>query len=165
MMKMRIYTDGACSGNPGPGGWGAVILFPKGKQEMSGFESQTTNNRMELKAVIEALKLTISLNHKSISVYSDSAYVVNAINNGWIKNWYNNGWKTVSKDDVKNKDLWIEMIELISNENINIEMIKVKGHSDNIYNNRCDEIARKEIKDNKNNVSCNKIWPLMNWED
>lgn len=157
--KIRVYTDGACSGNPGPGGWGAVIFFKAGKQEISGYEKLTTNNRMELKAVLESLSLVEKLGHTMISVYSDSAYVVNAINNNWIRKWCNNGWQTASNNDVKNKDLWINMIKILRNKSLCISMVKVKGHSNNINNDRCDEIARKEIKEhNHSNTKLN----LMN---
>lgn len=136
-----IYTDGACSGNPGPGGWGAILMYNEHKKEISGALKETTNNIMEITAVIEALKL---LKHKcNVKIYSDSAYVVNAFNNGWIHNWIKNGWKTSGKEPVKNKELWITLYEFTKIHNI--EFIKVKGHSDNEYNNRCDELARNAI--------------------
>ncbi len=136
-----IYTDGACSGNPGPGGWGAILMYNEHKKEISGALKETTNNIMEITAVIEALKL---LKHKcNVKIYSDSAYVVNAFNNGWIHNWIKNGWKTSGKEPVKNKELWITLYEFTKMHNI--EFIKVKGHSDNEYNNRCDELARNAI--------------------
>ena len=136
-----IYTDGACSGNPGPGGWGAILMYNEHKKEISGARKETTNNIMEITAVIEALKL---LKHKcNVKIYSDSAYVVNAFNNGWIHNWIKNGWKTSGKEPVKNKELWITLYEFTKMHNI--EFIKVKGHSDNEYNNRCDELARNAI--------------------
>ena len=136
-----IYTDGACSGNPGPGGWGAILMYNEHKKEISGALKETTNNIMEITAVIEALKL---LKHKcNVKIYSDSAYVVNAFNNGWIHNWIKNGWKTSGKEPVKNKELWITLFEFTKMHNI--EFIKVKGHSDNEYNNRCDELARNAI--------------------
>lgn len=136
-----IYTDGACSGNPGPGGWGAILMYNEHKKEISGALKETTNNIMEITAVIEALKL---LKHKcNVKIYSDSAYVVNAFNNGWIHNWIKNGWKTSGKEPVKNKELWITLYEFTKMHNI--EFIKVKGHSDNEYNNRCDELARNSI--------------------
>ena len=141
MEKVIIYTDGACSGNPGPGGWGAILMYNEHKKEISGALKETTNNIMEITAVIEALKL---LKHKcNVKIYSDSAYVVNAFNNGWIHNWIKNGWKTSGKEPVKNKELWITLYEFTKMHNI--EFIKVKGHSDNEYNNRCDELARNAI--------------------
>jgi ribonuclease HI len=150
-MKIRIYTDGACSGNPGPGGWGAVILFKNDKQEIAGFEFDTTNNRMELKAVLEALRLAIKVVDKDcrIELYSDSAYVVNAIKDKWIKKWQENGWKTKDRNDVKNKDLWLKLLNLLDKHR-NITFIKVKGHSDNVYNNRCDKMARAQVEKIKN---------------
>ena len=139
--NVYIYTDGACSGNPGPGGWGAILMYNEHKKEISGALKETTNNIMEITAVIEALKL---LKHKcNVKIYSDSAYVVNAFNNGWIHNWIKNGWKTSGKEPVKNKELWITLFEFTKMHNI--EFIKVKGHSDNEYNNRCDELARNAI--------------------
>ena len=141
MENVVIYTDGACSGNPGPGGWGAILLYNEHKKEISGALKNTTNNIMEITAVIEALKL---LKHEcNVKIYSDSAYVVNAFKNGWIYNWMKNGWKTSGKEPVKNKELWITLYEFTKLHNI--EFIKVKGHSDNEYNNRCDYLARNAI--------------------
>lgn len=143
MEKILIYTDGACSGNPGPGGWGAILMYKDYKKEISGGSSDTTNNIMEITAVIEALKLLKEPCHSEVEVYSDSAYVVNAFNNGWIYNWKKNNWKTASKDPVKNRELWEMLYELA--KKFNVKFIKVKGHSDNEFNNRCDELARGEI--------------------
>ena len=141
MENIVIYTDGACSGNPGPGGWGAILMYNEHKKEISGANKETTNNIMELTAVVEALKL---LKHEcNVKIYSDSAYVVNAFKNGWISNWMKNGWRTSSKEPVKNKELWMTLYEFTRIHNI--EFIKVKGHSDNEYNNRCDELARNAI--------------------
>ena len=143
MDEVTIYTDGACSGNPGPGGWGAILMYKDIKKEISGGQKNTTNNVMELTAVIEALKL---LKHPCIvSVYSDSAYVVNAFLQKWIVNWQKNNWKTSGKEDVKNKELWQELITLTNTHKVTF--IKVKGHADNEFNNRCDELARNAIKD------------------
>ena len=144
MGKILIYTDGACSGNPGPGGWGAILMYNGIKKEFSGGMKDTTNNIMELTAVIEALKKLKSTCNHEIEIYSDSAYVVNAFNNGWIYNWIKKGWINASKEPVKNKELWQELYDLV--KKYNAKLIKVKGHSDNIYNNRCDELARNEIK-------------------
>lgn len=142
MEKVEIYTDGACSGNPGPGGWAAVLLYKDNKKEISGGKEQTTNNIMEVTAVIEALK---SLKFPcEVTVYSDSAYVVNCFKQGWIYNWQKNNWKTSSKEPVKNKELWEELYGLVQTHKV--EFIKVKGHSDNELNNRCDELARAQIK-------------------
>ena len=141
MDEVIIYTDGACSGNPGPGGWGAILMYKDSKKEISGGNKNTTNNIMEMTAVIEALKL---LKHPcKVKLYSDSAYVVNAFLQNWTKNWIKNNWKTSDKKDVKNKELWQELIELTKIHNVTF--IKVKGHSDNEYNNRCDELARAAI--------------------
>ena len=141
MEKVTIYTDGACSGNPGPGGWGAILMYKGNKKEISGAKKDTTNNVMELTAVIEALKL---LKYPcKVKLYSDSAYVVNAFLQHWVVNWQKNNWKTADKSDVKNKELWQELVDLTNTHNVTF--IKVKGHSDNEYNNRCDELARKAI--------------------
>lgn len=145
-MAVRVYTDGACKGNPGPGGWGAVILFPKKKQVMSGYCKETTNNRMELTAVIEAVQLVLSVGMKTITIHSDSAYVVNAVEKGWLDNWAFNGWKTKTEEDVKNADLWKKLHELMSYKyKAKINFIKVKGHSGDQYNEEADKIARREV--------------------
>lgn len=141
MENVIIYTDGACSGNPGPGGWGAILFYKENKKEISGGQKDTTNNIMEITAVLEALKLLKF--PCNVKLYSDSAYVVNCFNQGWIYNWQMNGWRTASKDPVKNKELWEELYNLTQIHKV--EFIKVKGHSDNEYNNRCDELARKAI--------------------
>lgn len=141
--KVIIYTDGACSGNPGPGGWGAILMYKNAKKEISGGCKNTTNNIMEITAVIEALKcLKIE---SDVQIYSDSAYTVNAFNQKWIYGWIKNGWKTSSGTDVKNKELWQELYSLTQKHKV--EFIKVKGHADNEYNNRCDELARNAIKE------------------
>lgn len=141
MVNVTIYTDGACSGNPGPGGWAAVLLYGDNRKEISGGSKNTTNNIMEITAVIEALKcLKVECEAK---VHSDSAYVVNCFNQGWIYNWRKNNWKTASKEPVKNKELWEELYNLVQKHKV--EFIKVKGHSDVELNNRCDELARAEI--------------------
>ena len=142
MNKVIIYTDGACSGNPGPGGWGAILMYDEMKKEISGGEKNTTNNIMELTAAIKALDcLKFPC---EVELYSDSAYLVNAFNQKWIEGWIKNNWKNSNKEEVKNKELWEKLIDL--NKIHKIKFIKVKGHSDNIYNNRCDELARNEIK-------------------
>lgn len=143
MEEITIYTDGACSGNPGPGGWGAILMYKDNKKEISGGKKDTTNNVMELTAVIEALKL---LKYPcKVNLYSDSAYVVNAFVQKWIFGWQKNNWKTADKKDVKNKELWQELVRLTKIHDVTF--IKVKGHADNEYNNRCDELARKAIKE------------------
>ena len=144
MIKVTIYTDGACSGNPGPGGWGAVLMCNGNIKEISGYNKNTTNNIMEITAVVEALKL---LKYEcEVEIYSDSAYVVNAFNQKWIENWKKNNWKNSNKGDVKNKELWEELDKLVSEHKV--KFIKVKGHADNKWNNRCDELATGEIKKN-----------------
>ncbi len=142
MEKVTIYTDGACSGNPGPGGWGAILMYQGNKKEISGGKKNTTNNEMELTAVIEALKMLKF--PCQVDLYSDSAYVVNAFLQNWIGNWVKNNWKTSSKEPVKNQELWKELYELTKTHQV--KFIKVKGHSDNEFNNRCDELARNAIE-------------------
>ena len=129
-------------GNPGPGGWGAILMFNDIKKEISGGAKDTTNNIMEMTAVIEALKLL--KRECEVEVYSDSAYVVNSFNNGWIYGWMKKGWITSGKEPVKNKELWQELYNLTKQHKV--KFIKVKGHSDNELNNRCDELARSEIE-------------------
>ena len=128
-------------GNPGPGGWGAILMYGNHKKEISGANPNTTNNIMELTAVVEALKLIKF--PCSIKVYSDSAYVINGFTQGWIYNWIKKGWKTADGSPVKNKELWQSLYQFTQIHKI--EFIKVKGHSDNEYNNRCDELARNAI--------------------
>jgi ribonuclease HI len=141
-MVVDIYTDGACSGNPGPGGWAAILAAKGAEKEISGFAESTTNNRMELTAAIEALK---ALNQPcDVNLFSDSSYLVNAFLLKWIDQWKKNGWKNSSKTPVSNKDLWMILDDL--NTRHRIEWIKVKGHSDNEYNNRCDKLAVSEIR-------------------
>ncbi len=147
MKKVIIYTDGACSGNPGNGGWGAILKYGEHEKEISGFEANTTNNRMELKAAIEALK---ALKEPcEVELYSDSAYLVNGFNMGWLNSWKANGWVNSSKEEVKNVDLWKELDRLSKVHKIT--WIKVKGHSDNPFNERCDKLATGEIKKNSHN--------------
>lgn len=142
MENVTIYTDGACSGNPGPGGWGTILMYKDVKKEISGGEENTTNNKMELTAVIEGLKMLKF--PCEVKLYTDSAYVANAFLQGWIYNWHKNGWKTADKKDVKNKELWEELYLLTRTHKV--EFIKVKGHSDNEYNNRCDKLAVEASK-------------------
>ncbi len=142
MKEVEIYTDGACSGNPGAGGWGVVLIYKGIEKELSGFEAQTTNNRMELTAVIEGLKALKKPCH--VKVYSDSAYVINALQKCWLEQWKMNGWaRGKKKEELKNTDLWQELDSLIQNHQV--QWFKVKGHSDNEYNNRCDKLATGEI--------------------
>lgn len=141
MENVVIYTDGACSGNPGPGGWGAILKYNDVEKEISGGSKETTNNIMELTAVIESLKMLKV--ECIVELYSDSAYVVNAFLQKWIYGWMKNGWKTANKQPVKNKELWQQLYSLTQKHEVHFH--KVKGHSDNEYNNRCDELARNAI--------------------
>ena len=142
MEKVIIYTDGACSGNPGPGGWGAILMYKDTKKEISGGKKDTTNNVMELTAALEALKLLKF--PCEVELYSDSAYLVNGFNQGWIYGWQKNSWKNSSKEPVKNKEIWEDIYKMTQKHKV--KFIKVKGHSDNELNNRCDEMARNAIK-------------------
>lgn len=145
-LEVEIYTDGACSGNPGPGGWAAILVAGGREKEVSGKEESTTNNRMEMTAAIEALK---RLNKAcSVHLYSDSAYLVNAFLQGWLISWKRNGWKNSTKQQVSNMDLWLELDRLSSFHRIT--WCKVKGHSDHEYNNRCDALAVAEVVKIKN---------------
>ena len=145
MKNVDIYTDGACSGNPGAGGYCAILLFNGIEKIISGGEDETTNNRMELVAVIEGLS---ALKEPcKVNLYSDSQYVINAVNENWLRNWKDSDWRNTSKKQVKNIDLWQKLIPLI--ERHEVTFIKVKGHSDNEYNNRCDKIAVSIYKKDK----------------
>ncbi len=137
---MRIYTDGACSGNPGPGGWAAVIPLNKNNIIIRGGKAETTNNEMELIAVIEGLKAVDK--PEQVDIYTDSAYVEKAFNEKWIDNWQKNNWKTSKKEDVKNIELWKELLEQTNKHNVTFH--KVKGHSGNKFNELCDKIAVEE---------------------
>ena len=142
MQKVIIYTDGACSDTPGPGGWAAILIYGENKKEISGGSKETTNNIMELTAILEGLKaLKVDC---EVEVYSDSAYSVNAFNEGWIYNWVKNNWKTASGEPVKNKEIWTQIYDLTKKHKVSFN--KVKGHSTDSLNNRCDELARSEIE-------------------
>jgi ribonuclease HI len=138
--KIVIYTDGACSGNPGPGGWGAVLIYGDSEKHISGHESNTTNNKMELTAAIKALK-ALKDTQKEVILYTDSMYVKNGITE-WITGWKKKGWKTTS-GPVKNRELWEELDAL--NNSLLIEWRWVRGHSDSKYNNLADELARLAV--------------------
>lgn len=141
-MDVTIYTDGACSGNPGPGGYGAILMYGEHKKELSGGEAETTNNRMELMGVITALK---ALKRPCmVHLYTDSQYVVNAVEKGWAKKWQANGWMRNKKDRALNPDLWQELLDLLSIHQVTFHW--VKGHAENPYNNRCDELAVAESR-------------------
>ena len=137
-----IYTDGACSGNPGDGGWAAILFYRNFRREVSGAERDTTNNRMELMAVIKGLGMLKE--PCEVTVYSDSQYCVDAFLQGWVYGWQRNGWRTASRDEVKNVDLWKELLSAMRPHKVTF--VKVKGHADNEHNNRCDALAREAIK-------------------
>lgn len=140
MKEVILYTDGACSGNPGPGGYGAILIYNGVEKEISGGEANTTNNKMEMLAVIRGLEMLKE--PCSVSVYSDSAYVVNSIEKGWIYSWKKNGWRKADKKEVKNVDLWERLLKQM--EIHDVKFLKVKGHSTDELNNRCDRLAVKE---------------------
>jgi ribonuclease HI len=148
-MQIRVYTDGACSGNPGPGGWAMVFNTDKQCKTYGGYDVETTNNRMELTAVNQCLKKISK--HKSkddvFEIYSDSAYVINAIVKKWLQGWLKNGWKTKTGDDIKNRDLWeqtIECLQLIETAGQKVTFIKIKGHAGNTFNEMVDKLAKEQ---------------------
>jgi ribonuclease HI len=140
--QVTIYTDGACSGNPGPGGWGCILMYNQHRKESSGGALNTTNNRMEITAALEALKLLKE--PCGVDLYTDSAYLCNALEKKWLDTWSKNGWKTASKSNVENQDLWKELI--VELDRHDVQFHKVKGHADNEYNNRCDKLARDAVQ-------------------
>ena len=140
--QVTIYTDGACSGNPGPGGWGCILMYNQHRKESSGSALNTTNNRMEITAALEALKLLKE--PCRVDLYTDSAYLCNALKKKWLDTWSKNGWKTASKSNVENQDLWKELI--VELDRHDVQFHKVKGHADNEYNNRCDKLARDAVQ-------------------
>lgn len=141
IKQVEIYTDGACSGNPGKGGWCAILIYGGRERVLSGGEAETTNNRMEVYAAIAGLS---ALKERcAVTLYSDSAYLVNAIEQHWLDNWRSHGWTTADRKPVKNRDLWESLSKLLQTHAV--AFVKVKGHADNVYNNRCDEYARAEI--------------------
>jgi len=145
MKQVTLYADGACSKNPGPGGWGTVLIYGDKIKKLSGFQEASTNNIMELTAVIQGMK---ALKEKCrIDIYTDSKYIVDSIKE-WLPNWQKNGWKTSAKKDVKNIDLWKEIIRLT--ELHDVEWHWVKGHNGNLYNEECDKMAKDQIEQNKN---------------
>ena len=142
MKTVTIYTDGACSGNPGPGGWGAVLLYGQHKKEISGGAASTTNNRMELSGVIEALSLLKE--PCVVELYSDSRYVIDALDKGWAVGWRKRGWVKSDKQPALNPDLWEQLLDLAARHQLRCHW--VKGHASNPYNNRCDELAVAESR-------------------
>ena len=142
MKTVTLYTDGACSGNPGPGGWGAILAYQGNEKELSGGESSTTNNRMELTAVIAGLS---ALKEPCIvELYSDSKYVIDGLSKGWAASWQKNGWKKADKKPALNPDLWEKLLELTQIHQMRYHW--VKGHAENEKNNRCDQLAVAESK-------------------
>lgn len=137
MKSIEIYTDGACSGNPGKGGWGAVLVYKNREKEICGGSPDTTNNRMELTAVIEALKVVKE--PCNITLTTDSKYVCDAINKGWVYSWKKNNWKKADRKPALNVDLWTELLELLKKHNVTFNW--VKGHNGHPYNERCDKLA------------------------
>ncbi len=146
MKKVNIYTDGACKGNPGAGGWSAILEYEGREKELCGGEKSTTNNRMELTAAIEGLKALKS--PCVVDLYSDSQYLVNAINKGWLASWKLKGWKKADKSKVLNDDLWKELDELLSTHDVTF--IWVRGHDGHAYNERCDTLASNKAEELQN---------------
>ena len=142
MKRVTIYTDGACSGNPGPGGWGALLRYRQHVRELSGGEANTTNNRMELAAVIQAL--SILKEPCIVDLWSDSKYVIDALTKGWLDSWIKNGWRKADKKAVLNVDLWQRLLPLLEKHELHYHW--VKGHAENEKNNRCDELAVAESR-------------------
>ena len=154
MKKVSFYTDGACSGNPGNGGWAYVECIPTSSgiktHVTSGNKQNTTNNEMELTAVYMALVKSLKAGYECITIYSDSAYIVNAISKGWLCRWRVNGWKTVEGKEIKNKHIWEKMFKLVFEKNLQINMVKVKGHGTDMLNELADNAAveaRKQLGD------------------
>lgn len=139
---VEIYTDGACSGNPGPGGWAAILVARGVEKVISGSVISTTNNRMELTAAIEALKCLKK--HCAVRLYSDSSYLVSAFTQGWLENWNRKNWRNSAGDPVSNPDLWQELLQ--ASRLHALEWIKIKGHSGHAFNERCDKLAVDEIR-------------------
>ena len=142
MKNVTIYTDGACSGNPGPGGWGAILKYGRHEKELSGGEAITTNNRMELTAVITALEMLKE--PCKVKLYSDSRYVVDAVNLGWAKAWQAKGWKRSKNEEARNPDLWERLLAQL--EKHDVSFVWVKGHNGHPYNERCDALAVKQTE-------------------
>ena len=141
---VSVYTDGACSGNPGPGGWAAILVAGQRERELSGRESQTTNQRMELMAAIGGLRALKRACR--VTLYSDSAYMINGLTQRWYVTWRKNGWLNSQREPVKNRDLWEELVALIEDKGHEVTFGKVKGHSGHAYNERCDALARAAIR-------------------
>jgi len=153
MKEVVIYTDGACSGNPGPGGWGTILIYNEHVRELSGGEPETTNNRMELTAVIKGLELLKE--SCNVTVYSDSKYVVDGIAKGWAKSWKSRGWIKSDKKPALNPELWERLLGLLDKHTVNF--IWVKGHAENEYNNRCDKLAVEQSNHFKKNDNIREL--------
>lgn len=153
MKKVTVYTDGACSVNPGVGGWAAVLIYKNTKKEISGGELNTTNNRMEISAALNAL--TALKEPCEVDLYTDSSYLCNTYSNGWIFNWLRKDWKKSDNKPVENRDLWERMLKLTNIHKVSWH--HVKGHADNEFNNRCDELARAEIKKLKKQLETTSV--------
>lgn len=168
-MKVTIYTDGACSGNPGPGGYAFLVLNNNDNclLKVKGHDDKATNNKMELKAIVQGIKHAIQLKHDfnfltkqtelCFVIKSDSAYCVNAVKQGWLKAWKANGWKTKDEKEIKNKELWIELDELLNNKHISFIFCKVKGHSGDKWNEIVDKAAKSAVK----NLNVEKTFPSI----
>lgn len=142
LKKVDIFADGACSGNPGPGGWGAILRYNKHELELSGGEHKTTNNRMELTAVIEGLS---RLKEKCcVTIYTDSQYVANAVNEGWVYNWKRNSWVKPDKKPAQNRELWERLLSELNKHEF--EIVWIKGHAGHAENERCDKMAVEQVK-------------------
>lgn len=165
MATIRVYTDGACSKNPGPGGWAAIFCNPEESESISGCDVETTNNRMELTAVNETFKKIANAEYADFTrfeIHSDSAYVVNSINKYWLDGWAKRGWKTSTGDDVKNIDLWKICLKLMKRikhtANVEAVLIKVKGHSGNTFNEMADQLAVQESMKAKAKLKDGESW-------
>ena len=155
---IMVYTDGACSNNPGgPGGWAATLNYDDRYDVLSGHSVSTTNNRMELTAVVEAIKYLLQKKYTKIIINSDSAYVVNGVNKGWIYEWAKKDWKTKQNGDLANKDLWEELYTYCTKKNVSIIFNKVLGHSGHTFNEIADEEAKKEVEHAKRILSRNQF--------
>ena len=142
MKSVEIFTDGACSGNPGPGGWGTILRYGEHEKELSGGDAETTNNRMELTAAIEGLSCLKE--SCKVTLYSDSKYLIDAVEQGWVYKWRDNGWMRNKKEKASNVDLWERLLLMLAKHQV--KFIWVKGHADNPGNERCDELARMAIQ-------------------
>ena len=145
MKQVTIFCDGACSGNPGPGGWGAILIFGEHRLEISGYEVETTNQKMEMKAALAALERLKE--PCDVRLVSDSAYLINGFSQKWLDKWQKNGWQTSKKTPVENQELWKAL--LVQSQKHNIDWVKIKGHAGNPENERCDELARQAIEANR----------------